>query len=172
MQLPKDRQRLLPVVSPVFFNPFCKAGAKRRQRLCPALVFNGQQFILERAFFLAFVKAHPAAAAQAKVHVADLEGVDRFRAEGVRIVVFEELLEDVVGPDEAGLVLAAHGVDDAQAQLLGKALDALDRDAAFLVDSGVFSSQLIERWIAKKRDEQREVSVRTHPYEVELYYDL
>jgi len=55
---------------------------------------------------------------------------------------------------------------------LGKALDALEGDSDFLVDSGVFSVQLIERWISKKRSEEREVAIRTHPYEVELYYDL
>ncbi len=55
---------------------------------------------------------------------------------------------------------------------LGEALDALECDSDFLVGSGVFSSQLIERWIAKKRDEEHEVAIRTHPYEVELYYDL
>jgi glutamine synthetase len=55
---------------------------------------------------------------------------------------------------------------------LGEALDELERDSDFLVESGVFSPELIERWVAKKRDEQRQVDVRTHPYEVELYYDL
>jgi glutamine synthetase len=55
---------------------------------------------------------------------------------------------------------------------LGEALDGLERDSGFLVESGVFSQQLVERWIAKKRDEQRRVAIRTHPYEVELYYDL
>jgi glutamine synthetase len=55
---------------------------------------------------------------------------------------------------------------------LGDALDGLEADSGFLVDSGVFSPELIERWIEKKRDEQRQVAVRTHPYELELYYDL
>ncbi len=55
---------------------------------------------------------------------------------------------------------------------LTEALGALERDSDFLVESGVFSPQLIERWITKKRDEAREVAIRTHPYEVELYYDL
>ena len=55
---------------------------------------------------------------------------------------------------------------------MGEALDALERDSDFLVESGVFSLPLIERWISKKRDEAREVAIRTHPYEVELYYDL
>lgn len=55
---------------------------------------------------------------------------------------------------------------------LGEALDALENDSEFLVGSGVFSAELIKRWIAKKRDEAREVAIRTHPYEVELYYDL
>jgi glutamine synthetase len=36
----------------------------------------------------------------------------------------------------------------------------------------VFSADLIERWLAKKRAEERELLGRPHPYEVELYYDL
>jgi glutamine synthetase len=55
---------------------------------------------------------------------------------------------------------------------LGAALDGLARDREFLLAGDVFSPDLIERWITKKRDEEREVSARPHPYEVELYYDL
>jgi glutamine synthetase len=54
---------------------------------------------------------------------------------------------------------------------LGAALDALDRDCEFLLAGDVFSIDLLERWIGKKRDEEREVASRPHPYEVELYYD-
>ncbi len=35
-----------------------------------------------------------------------------------------------------------------------------------------FPEELIPRWIAKKREEDREVRNRPHPYEIELYYDL
>ncbi len=55
---------------------------------------------------------------------------------------------------------------------LEQALDALAADHAFLLEGGVFSADLIERWIARKRSEHLEVSRRPHPYEVELYYDL
>lgn len=53
---------------------------------------------------------------------------------------------------------------------LGAAMDALERDRGFLLAGDVFSSDLIERWMAKKREEERDVSARPHPYEVELYY--
>jgi glutamine synthetase len=55
---------------------------------------------------------------------------------------------------------------------LGQAVDALEADHAFLMEGGVFSADLIERWIARKRREERDVLNRPHPYEVELYYDL
>jgi glutamine synthetase len=55
---------------------------------------------------------------------------------------------------------------------LGQALDALDGDRAFLLDGDAFSDDLIDRWIARRRSEEREVVGRPHPYEYELYYDL
>jgi len=55
---------------------------------------------------------------------------------------------------------------------LDQALDALEADHAFLLEGDVFSKDLIDRWIARKRDEQRQVHNRPHPYELELYYDL
>jgi glutamine synthetase len=55
---------------------------------------------------------------------------------------------------------------------LGAAMDALAADREFLLAGGVFNDDLIERWIARKRQESREVGNRPHPYEIELYYDL
>jgi glutamine synthetase len=55
---------------------------------------------------------------------------------------------------------------------LGQAIDALEADDAFLLEGGVFSEDLIRRWIERKRREERDVLNRPHPYEVELYYDL
>ena len=55
---------------------------------------------------------------------------------------------------------------------LSEAVDALEADHEFLFAGEVFNADLIERWIARKRAEQREVRNRPHPYEIELYYDL
>lgn len=55
---------------------------------------------------------------------------------------------------------------------LGAALDALESDHEFLLAGDVFSEDLVNRWIARKRDEEQAVRNRPHPYEVELYYDL
>ena len=55
---------------------------------------------------------------------------------------------------------------------LGEAMDALEADHEFLLAGDVFSRDLIERWVARKRKEDRDVRNRPHPYEVELYYDL
>jgi glutamine synthetase len=55
---------------------------------------------------------------------------------------------------------------------LSAAMDALERDQDFLLAGDVFSEDLIERWITRKRSEDRHVRDRPHPYEIELYYDL
>jgi len=55
---------------------------------------------------------------------------------------------------------------------LGEALDALQADHDFLLAGGVFSREMILRWIEVKRKEVRMVSDRPHPFEMELYFDL
>lgn len=56
---------------------------------------------------------------------------------------------------------------------LREALDALHRDHDFLLAGGVFSIELIERWIAHKLEaEYYAVRNRPHPYEMELYFDV
>jgi glutamine synthetase len=54
---------------------------------------------------------------------------------------------------------------------LPEALDALERDHAFLLEDGVFTPELIEAWIAWKREEADVVRLRPHPAEFTLYYD-
>ncbi len=55
---------------------------------------------------------------------------------------------------------------------LGEVLDALEGDHAFLLEGGVFTSDLIETWIAYKRErELAPVNLRPVPYEFFLYYD-
>jgi glutamine synthetase len=54
---------------------------------------------------------------------------------------------------------------------LSEALDALEADHEFLLAGGVFSEDLIQRWIAAMRENDLAVRIRPHPYEVKLYYD-
>ena len=55
---------------------------------------------------------------------------------------------------------------------LADALDALERDHEFLTKGGVFSSDLIETWIAYKRENEVDpVRLRPHPAEFSLYFD-
>ena len=55
---------------------------------------------------------------------------------------------------------------------LAEALDALEADHEFLLEGGVFSEELIETWIAYKREtEVRRVRLRPHPAEFGLYFD-
>lgn len=55
---------------------------------------------------------------------------------------------------------------------LQQALDALDRDRAFLKKGDVFSDELIDGYIALKQQEIQRVQVATHPVEFDLYYSL
>ena len=55
---------------------------------------------------------------------------------------------------------------------LTEALDALERDHAFLTAGGVFSEELIRTWIDYKRENEADVvRLRPHPAEFSLYYD-
>jgi glutamine synthetase len=55
---------------------------------------------------------------------------------------------------------------------LEEALDALDRDHAFLLKGDVFTDDLIRTWIDyKTANEVNELKLRPHPYEFYLYYD-
>ena len=56
---------------------------------------------------------------------------------------------------------------------LQEALKCLEEDHAFLTESGVFTEDFIENWIAYKLDnEVIPLSLRPHPYEFSLYYDV
>ena len=55
---------------------------------------------------------------------------------------------------------------------LEDALEALEKDHAFLTESGVFTEDFIQTWIAYKLDnEVNPMRLRPHPYEFALYYD-
>ncbi|MBW4632878.1 MAG: type I glutamate--ammonia ligase [Iphinoe sp. HA4291-MV1] len=53
------------------------------------------------------------------------------------------------------------------------ALEALEKDHAFLTKPGVFTEDLIQTWISYKLDnEVNPMRLRPHPYEFALYYDV
>jgi len=55
---------------------------------------------------------------------------------------------------------------------LEDALKALKADYQFLLAGNVFSEALIQDWIRAKTNEDYQIRVRPHPYEIEMYYDL
>jgi glutamine synthetase len=56
---------------------------------------------------------------------------------------------------------------------LGAVLDALEADHAYLSEGNVFTEDLIETWIDFKRTQEiLPISLRPHPHEFELYYDI
>ena len=54
---------------------------------------------------------------------------------------------------------------------LDESLSALEADHEFLLDGGVFTSDLIEKYIEMKREQSAEVRLRPTPLEFALYYD-
>ncbi len=55
---------------------------------------------------------------------------------------------------------------------LPEVLDALEADHAFLLEGDVFTQDLIDAWIAFKRENEVDpIRLRPHPYEFHLYYD-
>jgi glutamine synthetase len=56
---------------------------------------------------------------------------------------------------------------------LEEALYGLEDDHEFLLEGGVFTEDLIEKWIEYKMDEEvSQVGLRPHPHEFQLYYDI
>jgi glutamine synthetase len=55
---------------------------------------------------------------------------------------------------------------------LDAVLDALESDHDYLTAGDVFSTDLIDTWIAMKRADIAAIRARPHPHEFEMYYDL
>jgi len=55
---------------------------------------------------------------------------------------------------------------------LPDALQALQADHDFLLQGSIFSERLIQRWIELRYKDFRDLAVRPHPYEMDLYFDL
>ena len=69
-------------------------------------------------------------------------------------------------PDEAAAIPTVPGSLEA-------VLDNLEDDHAFLTEGGVFTEDLIETWIAYKREKELDaVRLRPTPHEFELYFDV
>jgi len=54
---------------------------------------------------------------------------------------------------------------------LKEAIDALERDNDYLLDGGVFTEDVLEKWIAQKNDEWTGYLQRPTPYEYTHYFD-
>jgi glutamine synthetase len=69
-------------------------------------------------------------------------------------------------PDEAKAIPQVPGS-------LEKVLDNLEADHEFLLEGNVFTPDLIETWLAYKRENELDpIRLRPHPHEFELYYDV
>jgi len=55
---------------------------------------------------------------------------------------------------------------------LHEALDALEDDHEYLLEGGVFTSDVLEHYVEFKRDQANQSGLRPTPFEFELYYDV
>ena len=55
---------------------------------------------------------------------------------------------------------------------LENALDALEKDTAFLTQGGVFTEDQIKGYIELKREEVSRLNNSTHPVEYDMYYSV
>ena len=56
---------------------------------------------------------------------------------------------------------------------LDEALHALEEDHAFLLKGDVFTRDVIETWLAYKREKELDaIRLRPHPHEFALYFDI
>jgi glutamine synthetase len=61
------------------------------------------------------------------------------------------------------------GIEELPASL-GEALDSLESDRKFL--NPIFSNEVIDKIIELERRDQKEISIRPHPHEFYLYFDV
>ena len=68
----------------------------------------------------------------------------------------------------ANLAICARGRES-----LDEALKCLEEDHDFLLKGDVFTEDALETWLDYKRENEcKQVALRPHPHEFELYYDI
>jgi glutamine synthetase len=73
-------------------------------------------------------------------------------------------LYDLPAEEEAAIPQVCYSLD--------QALDALDKDRAFLTVGGVFTDDMIDGYIALKMEEVTRLRMSTHPVEFDMYYSM
>ncbi|MFQ5573375.1 MAG: type I glutamate--ammonia ligase, partial [Nitrosopumilaceae archaeon] len=97
----------------------------------------------------------------ASVQAAGLDGIKK------KIDPGDEVREDIYKMSRAERAKRGIGVLPAN---LGEALDELESDRKFL--NPIFSNTVIDKIIELERKDQREISIRPHPHEFYLYFDV
>ena len=100
--------------------------------------------------------------AYASMLMAGLDGIEN------KIDPGQPLDKDIydLGAEELAKVPSMPGSLDA-------ALEALEKDHAFLLKGDVFTEELLETYVTYKREKEVDaIRLRPHPYEFSLYYDI
>ena len=97
----------------------------------------------------------------ASVLSAGLDGIKKKMDPG------DQVREDIFKMTKSERIKRGIGVLPAN---LGEALDELESDRKFLLP--IFTDDVIDTLISIERKEQREISIRPHPHEFYLYFDV
>ena len=100
-------------------------------------------------------------------------GVSR-RIDGSERSDLLDILRQLTTPEEMGIKSkkeerAKRGIKTVPANL-GEALDELESDRKFL--NPIFANDVIDKIIELERKDHREISIRPHPHEFYLYFDV
>jgi len=138
------------------------SGRNRSAIVRVPLHFKGPEYaFLKRLEFRAPDPSSNAYLVFSSVLAAGLDGIKKKMDPG------DEVHEDIYKMTKSERAKKGIGVLPAN---IGEALDELESDRKFLAP--IFSSQVIDKIIELERRDQREISIRPHPHEFYLYFDV
>ncbi len=138
------------------------SGKNRSAIVRVPLHFKGPEYaFLKRLEFRAPDPSSNAYLVFSSVLAAGLDGIKKKMDPG------DEVHEDIYKMTKSERAKKGIGVLPAN---IGEALDELESDRKFLAP--IFSSQVIDKIIELERRDQREISIRPHPHEFYLYFDV
>jgi len=138
------------------------SGRNRSAIVRVPLHFKGEEYaFLKRLEFRAPDPASNPYVVFSSVLAAGLDGIKKKTDPG------DEVREDIYKMTKAERNKRGIGVLPSN---LGDALDDLETDRKFLAP--IFSNDVIDKIIELERKDQREISIRPHPHEFYLYFDV
>ncbi len=148
---------------PGYEAPIVLVYSQRNRSACIRVPFTGSNAKAKR---IEFRTPDPSCNPYLALAAILLAGVDGVRRKTVPADPVDENIYDFATSEHGKLLQATPGS-------LVEALDALEADYEFLVQDGVFTEDVIDAWLRIKREKEIEyLSLRPHPTEFILYFDV